>query len=82
MNIICFIQFGQSLESSKHISNSCLLNLTDFEVTGGSLLNEDSTSVGRRLTIGFNVRNNFRSFEITRNRGGGSYHSSFTSTFR
>lgn len=42
----------------------------DFEVTGGSLLNEDSTSVGRRLTIGFYVRNNFRSFEITRNRGG------------
>lgn len=42
----------------------------DFQVRGGSILKEDSTSAGRRLTIGFYVRNNFRSFEITRNRGG------------
>ena len=81
MNIICFMRFGQSLGSSKHISNSCLLNLTDFRVSSGTI-SEIPSSGGRRLTIWYFIENNFKSFEITRNQGGGWYHSSFTSSFK
>ena len=58
----------------------CLI-LTDFQVSPGTI-SEVPSSSGRRLTIEYYIGNDFKSFEITRNQGGGSYHSSFTSFLR
>ena len=54
------------------------LTLTDFQVSRGTI-SEVLSSSGRKLTIWYYIGNNLKSFEITRNQGGGSYHSSFTS---
>ena len=77
MNKICFIRFGQSLGSSKHISNSCLLNHTEFQVDRGTI-REVSSAGGRKLKIEYYFDGYKQSFEITRLQRGGSYHSSLS----
>nr|XP_058941356.1 uncharacterized protein LOC131769632 isoform X2 [Pocillopora verrucosa] len=41
-----------------------------FRVSRGSIRSEVPISGGRRLTIGYSIGNNFKSFEITRSQGG------------
>ena len=62
------------------LTPGCLI-LTDFQVSRGKKYEVPSSS-GRRLIIEYYIGNNLKSFEITRNQGGGSYHSSFTSFLR
>lgn len=42
----------------------------DFQVSPGTI-SEVPSSSGRRLTIEYYIGNDFKSFEITRNQGGG-----------
>lgn len=42
-----------------------------FRVSRGGIRSEVPISGGRRLTIGYSIGNNFKSFEITRSQGGG-----------
>lgn len=52
------------------LTPGCLI-LTDFQVSRGKKYEVPSSS-GRRLIIEYYIGNNLKSFEITRNQGGGS----------